>query len=68
MAASAAVAAPARFEGVRRAGISILFALAIVAGAVAGVLLAFKNDLPQVSRWSSSSPTSSPASTPRTGR
>jgi len=49
MAASAAVAAPPRFEGVRRAGISILFALAIVAGAVAGVLLAFENDLPQVS-------------------
>jgi len=34
---------------VRRAGVSILFALAIVAGAVAGVLLAFENDLPQVS-------------------
>ena len=33
----------------RRAGVSILFALAIVAGAVAGVLLAFENDLPQVS-------------------
>jgi penicillin-binding protein 1A len=49
MAASAAVAAAPRFEGVRRAGVSILFALAIVAGAVAGVLLAFENDLPQVS-------------------
>ena len=49
MAASAAVATPARFEGVRRAGISILFALAILAGAVAGVLLAYENDLPQVS-------------------
>src|SRR5688572_8878823 len=49
MAASAAAAAAPRFEAVRRAGISILFALAIVAGAVAGVLLAFENDLPQVS-------------------
>ena len=50
MAASAALAAAPSFDRVRRAGISILFALAIVAGAVAGVLLAFENDLPQVSK------------------
>jgi penicillin-binding protein 1A len=49
MAASAAVLRAPTFDFVRRAGISILFAVAIVAGAVAGVLLAFENDLPQVS-------------------
>jgi penicillin-binding protein 1A len=39
-----------RFAFVRRAGIAALFAIAILIGALVGVLLAYENDLPQVSR------------------
>jgi penicillin-binding protein 1A len=38
-----------RFAFVRRAGIAALFAIAILSGALMGVLLAYENDLPQVS-------------------
>src|SRR5262249_44721506 len=38
-----------RFAVVRRAGVAVLFAVAICVGALAGVLLAYENDLPQVS-------------------
>ena len=41
---------PARFLGrLQRAGLIILFALAIVFGAVVGILLAYETDLPQIS-------------------
>jgi penicillin-binding protein 1A len=38
-----------RFALVRRAGLAVLFALAIVIGALLGVFLAFESDLPQIS-------------------
>src|SRR5437870_551516 len=38
-----------RFALVRRAGVAVLFALAILAGALIGVFLAFESDLPQIS-------------------
>src|SRR5687767_6493525 len=38
-----------RFAIVRRAGVAVLFALAIVAGALLGVFLAFQSELPQMS-------------------
>jgi penicillin-binding protein 1A len=39
-----------RFAFVRRAGIAVLFAMAIILGALAGVLLAYEKDMPQVSK------------------
>ncbi len=37
-----------RFAGLRRAGITALFALAIVLGAMVGIFFAYESDLPQV--------------------
>src|SRR6185295_18158251 len=49
MAATAAVAAPPRYLTLRRAGILLLFVLAILGGSMGGVFLAYESDLPQVS-------------------
>ncbi len=48
MAASVAVRAPRAFT-LRRIGVTLLFALAIAGGALAGVFLGYENDLPQIS-------------------
>src|SRR5262245_55038266 len=49
MAAIATVAAPARYLTLRRAGVILLFVLAILGGSFGGVFLAYESDLPQVS-------------------
>jgi penicillin-binding protein 1A len=38
-----------RLGGLRRAGVTLLFALAILGGALLGIVLAYESDLPQVS-------------------
>ena len=49
MAATAAVAAPPRYMTLGRAGVLLLFVLAILAGSLGGVFLAYESDLPQIS-------------------
>ena len=49
MAATAAVAAPPRYLTLGRAGVLLLFVLAILGGSLGGVFLAFESDLPQIS-------------------
>lgn len=44
----ASPATPRRGSGLRRAGITLLFAVAILTGALAGIFLAYESDLPQV--------------------
>jgi penicillin-binding protein 1A len=49
MAAIATVRAPPRYLTLRRAGVLLLFVLAILGGSLGGVFLAYESDLPQVS-------------------